>query len=93
MLKKKKSDGIRFLAVVSHECPCLAFSAEFALELRPLSLPFSPLTHCLYLFFPPFFLQPLCALLREKKALVCAGPSHLYMLLQIHTIRLQVQAT
>ncbi|KAM7382318.1 hypothetical protein PAMP_002056 [Pampus punctatissimus] len=22
-------------------------------------------------------LQPLCALLREKKALVCAGPSHL----------------
>lgn len=38
------------------------------------------------------FLQPLCALFRQKEALVCAGPCHLSMLLQIHSVRLQVQA-
>lgn len=54
---------------ILHECLRLSF-----LQTLRCSLDLSLYLFCLSFLLP---LQPLCALFREKKALVCAGPSHL----------------
>lgn len=80
---------------LSLSCCLQRFSETYSLD-TSLSVSLSDsLSLCLSLHvsLSLLLLQPLRALLRQKEALVCAGPSHLHMFLQIHTVTLQVQAT